>query len=118
MTDTETPDSTAPVKKKLFQKPAWLIEKQNAKRNVKGVEQKNEGTDLFSRSRDSHKDIVAEQERRRKLRAEKKARLAQDESTENSAKRRRVSTEAEDADVVTSDRKRWGIDFGVCVNTS
>jgi hypothetical protein len=106
MTDTEAPNTTAPVKKKLFQKPAWLIEKQNAKREEKREEQKNEGTDLFSRSRDSHKDIVVEQERRRRLRAEKKARLAQEESTEKSAKRRRVSTEAEDADGVASDRKR------------
>jgi hypothetical protein len=103
MEDAETQQPAAPVKKKLFQKPAWL--QNQAKNEVKG-ELRKAGTDLFSRSNDSHKDIVAEQERRRKLKAENKAKAAKEEVTETSAKRRRISSVDEDSDFEVTDRKK------------
>jgi hypothetical protein len=103
MEDAETSKPSAPVKKKLFQKPAWL---QNQAKNEARGEVRKAGTDLFSRSNDSHKDIVAEQERRRQLKAKKRATVAKEEVTETSSKRRRISNADEDPNFEVRERKK------------
>jgi hypothetical protein len=108
MTDTETPKPSGPVKKKFFQKPAWLLKQsQSASRDGTDEGKTKDATELFSRSVDSHEDIVAEQEHREQLKAErKKVKATQEVIAEKSTKRRRISTEEEDGAIGGSDRKK------------
>jgi hypothetical protein len=101
MEDSSTP-LEQPKKWGFTKKPAWV--KNNVKPESKATAR--DGASLFSRSTDSHKDIVAEQERRKNLKLEKRTKIAEEEASSKS-KRRRISTEEEDAEAAVSPRRKY-----------
>lgn len=101
MADSSTPPEE-PKKWGFTKRPAWV--KNHVKPEVKAASR--DGTDLFSRSTDSHKDIVAEQERRKKLKAERRAKTAE-EGADTKSKRRRISTEEEDPEVAFTQNRKY-----------
>ena len=87
MTNNTAQDTAAgaPPKRSLFKKPAWA----RAQTSVDPV-------DFFSRSKEVYTDIIAEENRERQKRIEKRVKADQKGCGPN-AKRRRVNVEDEDS---------------------
>jgi hypothetical protein len=102
----------APKKGGPSKKPKWLLEREEREAKLKERElegkaddkKENDATDMFSRSKDSYRDIrAAEKRKEEKRKEEKKSKPAREDSAKS--KRRRVSTEQEDEDAGAPARK-------------